>query len=98
MRTEVFYIVLSPIHGYSNMGYSHLRQLRKKFVYECNARKYLRRCNKVFHMSKQDLPYLGEDAEARRDTFIREITDHHSFHFKGESKLYKQTLIEELLS
>jgi purine nucleoside phosphorylase len=97
------FIVKTPIHGYSGMGYESHSHLEREFTDENEARKHLRRCNRAWEL--QDLEdgviynipgkrYLT-DAETE---FVREMTEQVSFSFEGPSVLLKRTTVDEVIS
>lgn len=94
MITTTQYIVKTPIHGYTGMGYSHLYHITKSFDTERKARKWKKHCD--FCVKIHLVKYFPGNEE-RLDEYIRYMTDEISYHIKGASKIYKRTIQEEEL-
>jgi hypothetical protein len=91
ITTNTAYVVKSPIYGYSGMGYTHINLLHEAFDTEEEARKRKTDCDKAFKMGKSDT-FLCPESDAEQDDFYREMTDHISYRFTGESKIYIRSI------
>lgn len=90
------FVVLSPIHGYSGMGYSGISVLERSFTDEAQARKHLRRCNLAAALYDR-VVYgpVGSYHTDAQEAFLREMCENVSFHYRGPSTLVRRTVVDE---
>jgi hypothetical protein len=84
------YLVRTPIHGYSGMGYESIPYLEYEFKDEQKARKWKKHCDFAYKIQHQHYHFGCED---RYDDYIRKMTDEISYSFRGESKIYKKQVV-----
>ncbi len=92
---SIKYIVKTPIHGYSGMGYESMPVLRTEFDTLEAAKKCLCRFNKVYKINYAlkcgEKEYLSD----REEAFMRAMQDNVSYSVEGTSFIVKQTVVEE---